>query len=39
MLHVDIPTRADIDSLFRNRGSARVTLYLTFSVLLKTVML
>jgi Bacterial archaeo-eukaryotic release factor family 11 len=28
MLHVDIPTRADIDSLFHNRGSARVTLYL-----------
>lgn len=28
MLHVDIPTRADIDGLLRNRGSARVTLYL-----------
>src|SRR5262249_54161741 len=28
MLHVDIPTRADIDSLFGNRGSVRVSLYL-----------
>lgn len=28
MLHVDIPTRAEIDELIRNRGSARVTLYL-----------
>jgi hypothetical protein len=27
MLHVDIPTRADIEELIRNRGSARVTLY------------
>jgi Bacterial archaeo-eukaryotic release factor family 11 len=28
MLHVDIPTRADIEGLSRDRGSARVTLYL-----------
>jgi hypothetical protein len=28
MLHVDIPTRAEIEELIRNRGAARVTLYL-----------
>src|SRR5262245_6464364 len=28
MLHVDMPTRADIEELIRNRGSPRVTLYL-----------
>jgi hypothetical protein len=27
MLHVDIPTRAEIEELVRDRGSARVTLY------------
>jgi len=31
MLHVDIPTRADIESLIRNRGSVRVSLYLPTS--------
>jgi hypothetical protein len=28
MLHVDIPTRADIESLILDRGPARVSLYL-----------
>jgi hypothetical protein len=28
MLHVDIPTRAETEELMRDRGSARVTLYL-----------
>jgi hypothetical protein len=27
MLHVDIPTRDEIEELIRNRGPARVTLY------------
>ena len=28
MLHIDIPTRDDIEGLIRNRGPARVSLYL-----------
>src|SRR5262245_30267992 len=33
MLHVDIPARADIDALIRDRGPVRVTLYLPTSPL------